>query len=204
MAEPGLVSAATLGAITRLVGDLARLGFEAWRKNRAARDKLAALLFHVQGEVDNNRRSVRAALNGSSVEWLSTAVYDVAIEALVPALVNDKTASILDPLQQARGLINWGLQERMRQFAVGEGDGVELKQLSMFFSSASYEIDRWLEAQKIGRRGIALHDCEARTERELVGGFERVEQSVILTTWHTFRNALLRGEAHEYTLRDEI
>src|SRR5262249_41213033 len=110
MTEPITVSAATLAAVARLVLELGRFGFGAWRGNRAARDRLIAILTHVQIEIESNRRSVRAALNGSRDEWLSMDVYDVAIEALAPALANDDTASILNRLQSARGLMTFGLQ----------------------------------------------------------------------------------------------
>src|SRR5919199_6440901 len=86
MAEPVTGSAAVVGAVAKLVAELAQLGYSAWRNNQKAKEKLIGILMHVQDELNKNYKALQDAHNGSHDEWLETGAYETAIGAISHAL----------------------------------------------------------------------------------------------------------------------
>jgi hypothetical protein len=200
MAEPVTGSAAIVGAVAKLAGELARHGYNAWKSNRDAKEKLIGILTHVQDELNRNYKSLQDAYNGSIEEWLETAAYDAAIEALSHALQD--SPSLMDPLRRAHQLITPGMQARLRRPATGDDDHAELIQLWALVGHASYEIDGWFAHEGAVPTKLSREECAFRRPDELTGGWPKSERLRVLKKWREFRDARRVGKAGEFTLNE--
>lgn len=188
-----------MGTVAKLVAELAKLGYNAWRNNRQARHTLLGILMHVQDELNRNYKALQDAHNGSNHEWLETGVYGTAIEALNQALPD--SPSVLDPLRRAYQLITPGLRARLTQ-GMPDGGGEEVVQLWALVGQASYEIDRWFELQGVVPSKFSTGECADREPEEFVGGWPRPEQVRVLTFWRRFIDACRAKQAREFTLNE--
>jgi hypothetical protein len=200
MAEPVAGSEAVVAAVARLVGELARLGYTAWKSNRAGKQKLVGILIHIQDELNRNYKSLQDAYNGSDEEQLETAAYETAIEALGQALYD--SPSVLDPLRRAYQLITPGMQARMKRVVHDEAKLAELGQLWAFTGQASYEIDKWFAHEGVLPARLSKEECAYRMPHELMGGWPPSERLRVFRKWREFRDARRIGNAAEYTLNE--
>ena len=199
MAEPVTGSAAVVGAVAKLVAELAQLGYNAWRNNQKAKEKLIGILMHVQDELNKNYKALQDAYNGSHDEWLETGAYETAIEAISHALQD--SPSVLDPLRRAYQLITSGVQARLRQSVRDDGSD-ELVQLWALVGQASYEINRWFMQEGVVPTKFSKEECADRRPDELVGGWPPAERLRVLKVWRQFIDACRTHQAHEYTLNE--
>lgn len=190
MLDP-LTSSALAAAVAKHASELAKIGYEKWQANQRAKARLISIVQHVQEEVNRNYNSVRAALDGSIHEEFETSVYDAGIDAIRRALTTEW--ALLAPLGGAREEMTPGMQARLRlPLAAGE-DVEKARSLLRHLGQASYEMSEWLNRQGVYAVGKA--DCEFRLASELIAGWPKQEQLVLLRCWRAFCDKVARGAA---------
>jgi|SRR5579859_550472 len=196
MAEPLSGSVAVVSAIAKLVAELAKLGYQAWKSNDMAMEHLVGILTYVQDELERNYKSLQDAVNGSTDEWLELVAYESGIQALGPAFKDDP--SVLDPLRSAYQSMTGGFQTHLAD----PGEHLdEITGVWCLVGQASWEIDKWF-VQYVAATKLSKQECTYRNLHELTGGWPRAEQLRVLKKWKEFVEARQRSDVGEFTLNE--
>jgi hypothetical protein len=203
VAEPlslgiALVELAKLGA--DLSKTLAEKGYDWWKTNQAAKEKLAAILRHLRIELERNYESLYERwYRNSADEQLETALYGSVADAVNLALRDER--AILDLLNGAYQSVTPGLQARLHRAPESTPD-TEALRLCCRFGQASEELGRFLNRQGSAARNLPTEDCKHRKIRELVDGWPEVAQYRLCKSWREFKDATRANGTRLYTLAE--